>query len=311
MLVRTRRLGLAAAALTLGAALAAPGTVGADDTPPGLVDTVERLTRSVAWQPSGDVKLGFDAHHPQGMVRVGDLWWMSSVEIIEPTVRYPEPVDGYDRTPGKGKGHLFAFDDSGALVADIELGEGDIYHLGGLDWDGERLWVPVAEYRPNSKAIVYEVDPVTRTAREAFRIDDHIGGIVRDTARDRFVGVSWGSRRLYDIKHNGRVAGIELNESHFVDYQDCDYVDGRSMLCTGVTEVAGPTDRIKLGGIAVVDTRKLTVGHEVPVFAWSAGGASLTRNPSDISLAEDGAVVLAVVPDDGDLARLLTFTARP
>jgi hypothetical protein len=30
--------------------------------------------------------------------------FLSSVEIIEPTVRYPSPVDGYDRTTAKAAG---------------------------------------------------------------------------------------------------------------------------------------------------------------------------------------------------------------
>ena len=28
-----------------------------------------------------------------------------------------------------------------------------------------------------------------------------------------------------------------LNPSHYVDYQDCKYVSGRRMLCSGVTEL--------------------------------------------------------------------------
>ncbi|NHC47468.1 DUF6454 family protein [Motilibacter aurantiacus] len=299
----------AAAALTAVAAGTAAHRAAADT--PALVTTVEKLTRSTAWQQTGDLALRFDAHHPQGMLRIGGLWWMSSVEILEPTVRYPTPVDGYDRTPGKGRGHLFAFDDQGELQADILLGEGAVYHPGGLDFDGESLWVPVAEYRPNSRSIVYRVDPTTHAVTEAFRVADHLGGIVHDTTRDRFVGVSWGSRTFYDLRRNGRVAGTRPNESHFVDYQDCDFLSGRSMLCTGLTEVAGPNAAIRMGGVAVVDTKKLTVGHEVPVFRWSTSGANILRNPSDLALQPDGSVRLTVVPDDGVSARMLTFTAKP
>ena len=84
---------------------------------------------------------------------------MSTVEIIEPPVRYPEPVDGYDRTPGRGGGHVLVLDRQGNLLKDVTLGEGTIYHPGGIDFDGESVWVPVAEYRPNSEAIVYRIDP--------------------------------------------------------------------------------------------------------------------------------------------------------
>ena len=39
----------------------------------------------------------------------------------------------------------------------------------------------MAEYRPNSRAIIYRVDPATMKATEVFRFADHIGGIVHNT----------------------------------------------------------------------------------------------------------------------------------
>ncbi|MEU8606857.1 DUF6454 family protein [Actinoplanes sp. NPDC048791] len=83
----------------------------------------------------------------QGLARVGDRLILSSVEILEAPVRYPEPVGGYDRTPGKGRGHVFVLDLNGNLQHDIVLGEGDMYHPGGIDVDGRSLLVPVAERR--------------------------------------------------------------------------------------------------------------------------------------------------------------------
>ena len=64
-------------------------------------------------------------------------------------------------TPAGGAGHLFRFDEKGDLLADVPLGEGAIYHPGGIDYDGRHIWVPVAEYRPNSNPIIYRVDPTT------------------------------------------------------------------------------------------------------------------------------------------------------
>ncbi|MGY4765623.1 DUF6454 family protein [Kribbella sp. CWNU-51] len=59
-------------------------------------------------------------------------------------MKYPVPVDGYDRTPGKGIGHLFVIDRQGNLKKDIRLGEGTAYHPGGIDYDGQNVWVPAA-----------------------------------------------------------------------------------------------------------------------------------------------------------------------
>src|SRR4029450_12070730 len=94
--------------------------------------------------------------------------------------RYPKPIDGYDRSPGKGIGHLLVLDRNGTLLKILTLGEGTIYHPGGIDYDGESVWVPVAEYRPNSKAIVYTIDPATWQVSERFRVADHVGGVIRD-----------------------------------------------------------------------------------------------------------------------------------
>ena len=85
----------------------------------------------------------------------------------------------------------------GNLIADLRIGEGTIYHPGGIDYDGRHLWVPVAEYRPNSRSIIYRVDPVTMKAEEMFRFPDYIGAIVHDTDDHSLHGVSWGSRRFY------------------------------------------------------------------------------------------------------------------
>ena len=70
---------------------------------------------------------------------------------------------------GKGIWRLFVIDRQGNLKKDIRLGEGTAYHPGGIDYDGQNVWVPAAEYRPSSRAIVYTVDPsptssTTRTA---------------------------------------------------------------------------------------------------------------------------------------------------
>jgi hypothetical protein len=64
------------------------------------------------------------------------------VQIIEPTVKYPTPQGGYDGTPGKGVGHLFVMDLAGNLQTDITLGEGDMYHPGGIDYDGRHVFPP-------------------------------------------------------------------------------------------------------------------------------------------------------------------------
>ncbi|MGD9738877.1 MAG: DUF6454 family protein [Bauldia sp.] len=198
------------------AALALATTALASVAGPALADAVtaerfQTLTRSSQWELVDTITLGFETFHPQGLVKIGDRLFLSSVEIIEPTQRYDAPQNGMDRTAGVGRGHLFELDLAGNLVNDLVLGEGDVYHPGGIDFDGTYIWVPVAEYRPNSHAIVYRVDPATMEATEMFRFADHVGGVVHNTEAQSLHGVSWGSRRFYAWPVDGDLVPTNLD----------------------------------------------------------------------------------------------------
>jgi hypothetical protein len=274
-------------------AFAAAGVLAAApaDTRSTVAERATLLTRDSPWTRVASVPIGFATHHPQGMVKIGDAFYVSSVEIKVPTRRLPQPVDGYDRDAGEGVGHLFKIDGAGNLIADLRLGEQTIYHPGGIDYDGRSLWVPVAEYRPNSRSIIYRVDPESMKATEVFRFADHIGGIVHNTDDHTLHGVSWGSRRFYrwTLASNGRVTNAQappeklrtLNTSHYLDYQDCKYAGRRRMLCTGVTELRQAPDvpPFRLGGMDLVDLRDGRPLHQVPVLLWTAGGLDMTHNP--------------------------------
>jgi Family of unknown function (DUF6454) len=282
-----RRLVICVCALTATAALPAVPR----DTRSTLGDRAMTLTRDSVWKRVTSVAIPFTTHHPQGMVKIGDTFFVSSVEVKVPTRRLAPPAGGYDRDTGEGVGHLFKFDITGRLIADITLGEGTIYHPGGLDYDGTSIWVPVAEYRPNSRSIVYRVDPETMRATEMLRFADHIGAVVHDTDDQTLHGVSWGSRRFYrwTLGRDGKVtnAGVApeklrtLNTSFYVDYQDCKYAGGHRMLCTGVTELRQTPDAapFRLGGIDLIDLHDGRPLHQVPLPLWTASGLDMTHNP--------------------------------
>jgi uncharacterized protein DUF6454 len=261
----------------------------------------EATTRSTAWTQVARVPLKFPTYHPQGFALVGDLIFMTSVEVLEAPVKYPEPVDGYDRSPGRGIGHLFVIDRQGNLKKDIHLGEGTAYHPGGIDYDGQNLWVPAAEYRPDSRAIIYTVDPRTYRVTERFRVDDHVGGVVRDRTTGLVHGVSWGSRTLYEWTTTGRRLDAVPNESHILDYQDCDYVARGKQLCGGVTTLPGPANTTyDLGGLALLDLRTNRILHEIPFPYFSpTTNHSATRNPVALETTPTK-LRLLTAPDDGE-----------
>jgi hypothetical protein len=270
-----------------------------------LLTQIKTLNQASTWTLVSQVRLSFDTFHPQGMVKIGAHFFLSSVETTEPPARLNDPSAAFDRTPGAGVGHLFKFTADGTLAGHTTLGEGTIYHPGGIDFDGESAWVSVAEYRPNSRSIIYRVDPNTLASHEALRFDDHLGAIARDPEKDTLHALSWGSRRLYSWQGNGgdyanALANMRLNPSHYIDYQDCQYLTGGKLLCSGLSSYRDSSNAsFKLGGIDVIDLRSMQPEFQLPVTQFTDSGALLTQNPFYAELNEDGNLMLYFVPEDG------------
>ena len=284
-------------------------------TSPPVADRVMQLTRSSVWTLERTIPLAFPAHHPQGLVKIGDRLFISSVEIKTPTTR-GAGHGNFDRDTGEGVGHLFELTLDGKLVADQIVGEGTMYHPGGIDVDGRHIWVSVAEYRPNSRSIVYRVDPSTRQATEVFRFADHLGGIVRNTDDDTLHAVSWGSRWFYRfaLDATGRATNADAapatirtaNGSHYIDYQDCKYAGARRMICTGIADVSrGGGPAVTLGGVDVIDLGTGKAVHQVPIGLTTPRGSNLTRNPTFLEATPSG-LRAYFVPDD-DKATLYVY----
>jgi hypothetical protein len=293
-----RRVSACLAALAVVATASAAWAAGGDRDL--LAERVMKLSRSTQWKPVEAVPINFPTFHPQGMVKIGDALYVSSVEIKTPTKRFPQPVDGFDRDTGEGVAHLFKIDLKGNLVSEITLGEGSVYHPGGIDYDGRYIWVPVAEYRPNSRSIIYRVDPQTMQATEMFRFNDHIGGLVHDTDDNSLHGVSWGSRRFYrwPLGQDGKPTNADeapeklrkLNTSHYLDYQDCKYAGSHRMLCSGVTEMRVTTEGplFRLGGLDLVSLTDGRPLFQTPVLLWTASGYDMTHNPVWMETSDAG-----------------------
>lgn len=272
----------AVAACALGALGMAPAV------PAGRLvsERFQQLTRTATWRAVGTQLLAFDTYHPQGLVKIGDAFYVSSVEVTSPPQHLPQPVSGADRSPGEGRGHLFKFSADGRLLADLPLGEGSMYHPGGMDFDGQFIWVPVAEYRPDSRSIVYRVDPTAMTATEVFRYPDHIGGIVHDSDDRALHGVTWGARRFvrWPLDARGRVqpaSPIRRNQSFYVDYQDCKALGRLEMLCAGVSSYrTGASQTLfALGGMELVNLATGLPLHQLPIELWTDAGLPMTQNP--------------------------------
>jgi hypothetical protein len=256
-----------------------------------------QLTAATPWQLVNRVRLNFRTHHPQGLVKIGDVFYMSSVEVVRSPEKFSHPQDGYDRSPGEGVGHLFHFDSAGNLIKEITVSEGTIYHPGGIDYDGEHIWMPVAEYRPHSQSIIYRVAPETLDVSEMFRWHDHIGGLACNRWDDSLHGISWGSRKFYQWSSAGE-GKMHVNGSHYIDYQDCHFLEEKYMLCSGLNAYSLPNiGWVSLGGLELVDLESHTAIHQIPVVLYSDTMRSMTQNPFSVELHHDH-LRFYFIPDD-------------
>jgi hypothetical protein len=274
-----------------------------------LVDKIKKLRYDTQWQQVAAIPLQFPAYHPQGMVKIGDFFYMSAVEV------HKRPANG---EPGEGIGHLFKMDSTGKLLAQVTLGEGTMYHPGGIDYDGKYIWIPVAEYRPNSQTIIYKADPATLIPTEVLRFKDHIGGIVHNTDANTLFGVSWGSRNFYQWKLNrkGQISNANAspewlrinNPSFYIDYQDCHYAGKNMMLCSGLQRYTNNNQTIRLGGFDLISLKDYRPVHQVPIRLWSPTGLPMTSNPFWVESTLKG-IRAYFVPDDDKASTLFIYEA--
>ena len=284
--------------------------------PHPLASAFQRVSRAATWELVEIILLDFNTFHPQGLVRTKSHWFISSVEILERPRLDPKALPGEpDRSEGKGRAHLFKVDPSGRLVQELALGESTraIYHPGGMGFDGRNLWVPVAQYRPHSVSIIYRVDAQTLKAAPVFEVRDHVGALVYDGERNVLHGASWGSRTFHTWDLSGEELGRWTNSSHYVDYQDCQYVPTRFMLCAGTSEHSLPQlGRFALGGLGLVDLDSHRVIHQVPVLLYppEAGLQTvMTRNPVHAEM-DGGSIRFYFIPED-DRSFIYVYRVTP
>lgn len=267
------------------------------------------LRADTAWDLRAQIPLQFQTYHPQGMTRVGDRWFLSSVQAI-------------DRANEKGVGHLFEFDSEGRLVRELTLADGAVYHPGGIDFDGETIWLSLAEYRPDSTSIVYRIDPESFEAVPVFRFADHLGAVVHLRESRLLIGVSWGSQRIFEWDTELTGAGwgpvdpehprVSDNPSQYVAYQDLQQLSRSGhVLASGVRNMRAPgrgIPAVQFGGIDLLEFPGGAMRHGVPITLATPSGVPMCQNPFYAEIVGDE-LRLAFVPED-DQSTLYVYAPR-
>lgn len=256
-----------------------PRTMSPSTSPPDLVQAVCSLGRHTTWTLESTTALAFDAGHPQGLTTIGDDWLITTV------------------FPFTRSGTVVCVDRSGSVVRSLDVTDGDRFHPGGVDCSApdNGAWIAVAEYRPNSTTVVVHVDANLRVTKR-FAVDDHLGAVC-DLGDGTLFAVSWGSRSLYRLSHDGVVLERRANPSHVVDYQDLRVIAPGIVLASGVADMTVSGTPIQLGGLALLDTVTMSIVHEVPIGASMPSGRSITYNGVHVTM-RDTSVRLHCLVDD-------------
>ncbi len=253
-----------------------------------IAATFLSMKRSTTWTLKSALALRFDAYHPQGLVRRGSDWWISTVDVEN------------------RRGYIVVADGDGVQLERIPVGDDLCYHPGGMDHDGSAFWIASSEYRPHSSTNVYRMEE-GRAPEFRFAVADHVGAIARCGPDGDLVGWSWGSRTFNRWSIDGTLLSTRENPSHFVDYQDCQWIDSGHIVCGGVSELALADGPGWVGGVGLMEVTSLTMLLEVPCGHYSKpSGRVVTHNPMWVE-SVDGELALHLLPDDG-VGSILTYT---
>ncbi len=88
---------------------------------------------------------------------------------------------------------------------------GALDHPGGIDFDGEHLWVPVSGSWRESLSVILKIPvsddvPLSNTKPETvFEVNDHIGAIAVDTKKKKLYGANWDTLISYSWTLKGKL----------------------------------------------------------------------------------------------------------
>ena len=218
------------------------------------------------------LELQGETNHVQGMDTDGVYLWLTSV----------------DSAGHKGYLREFRLED-GRAIRSIELQEGVRFHPGGIDADAESIWIPVAEYRPNSSAVIQKRNKKTFALEFQFAVPDHIGCIA--VTPEFVIGGNWDSRDFYFWDHRGRLVRKVTSETGNA-YQDMKFRSDGIVASGGLHDRRGAIDWLEFPSMHLV--RRVLAGK-------TGRGASLTREAMTTFQEQ-----LWLLPED-DQSRLFEF----
>ena len=221
----------------------------------------------------------------------GELFHVQGLELDERRI-WVTSIDEKNR-----KAYIHEFDRrTGTLQRRLDLTEGAKYHPGGISISDGSIWVPVAEMRPKSTAVLVEIDADTLQIRRKIHVPDHLGCVA--ASGSTLVAGNWHSRLLYVFDLSGSAPVRIVRNPSPTRYQDMKFVDGQLVAGGTRTLWSGAVDWIDWPSMKV--TRTLKAGAIGPIRPIGRGGPYTGEG-----MAIEGRN-LYVVPEDGP-SRLFHF----
>lgn len=126
------------------------------------------------------------------------------------------------------------------LERDVDLTDGLRFHPGGFSIYKNSIWIPVAEYKPHSSAVLMELDKRTLAIKRRIMVSDHIGCLA--VTKDDLIAGNWDSRQLYvfDLKSGKQIRVIDNPSTN--NYQDIKFADGYLVASGVISRTSGSVD---------------------------------------------------------------------
>jgi beta-lactamase class A len=224
--------------------------------------------------PEKVIELEASMDHVQGIEVDGDRPWVSWVDRNKKT------------------GHLGEFNLSrGELIRSVEVHKGSRYHPGGIARDGSSIWIPVAEYKPLSSALIQRRSLKTLALESEFTVTDHIGCVA--AVDGRVYGGNWDSKQIYMWDTTGKLISKRDNPSG-TSFQDMKAVGGR-LIGAGRRGDSGAIDWLDAGDLRLV--RRIQTGSTDRNVVYTNEGMTVAGDR------------LYLLPEDSP-SRLFVFAVR-
>jgi hypothetical protein len=263
-----------------------------------------------------DFPSDISTHHPQGLVKVGDYFYLSTVD------------------KDSKKGFIVKFHINGKTLVkdaekDVTLAD-DQYHPGGIDYDAKsgKLVTFVAQYKAKSKATLIRIDPVTLEFIEGQSYSDHLGGVFLEGNGAKLHAFNWDSVESYVLEEAGNPTASFSAKKKTSDkaYQDCKVLgtDGTCAIATGLRkEGLGKNGYLCL--IKADANGNLSEEHTIFTQKVTTDGATagmidfgckpLAQNPIETEVVRDAEkkteqVLFYFVPYDKDESKFLIFEGK-